>query len=358
MALDPEDRYMLGVYIIGGQQRHARTTLEGELGWYKYGKAMILKIEPETERVECRVEYVSPPDACAEDDPAILFKCGTLHENKLYVCTQTEILVYSVPTFQILERLSLPCFNDVHHVRPTSTDTLLVANSGLDMVLEITHDGEILRAWNTLGEDPWARFTKEIDYRRIASTKPHQSHPNQIFMIGDEIWATRFQQRDAICLTDSSKRIGIGSECVHDGLVHHGYVYFTTVDGRIVIANTETLMVEEVIDLNEMSPSDVLLGWCRGIFVDEGMVWVGFTRLRLTKFRENLSWVRWGFRKHLPTRIACYDLEHRQCIQEIDVQQHGLDAVFSIFPSEGVPETTPGTRDDLVVATPNNEQDR
>jgi hypothetical protein len=325
---------MSGLYVIGGQQRHARALLEGEPGWYKYHKGMILYVDRITGSAECQVEYVSPPDVCAAEEPAILFKCGTLNNGMLYVCTQTEILIYTVPGFQLLTRLSLPSFNDVHHVRPTPDGTLMVANSGLDMVLEITIDGQVLREWNMLGEDPWARFCKEIDYRRVASTKPHRSHPNHVFFIGDEIWVTRFQQRDAICLTDLSKRIQIGIELVHDGLVHDGYVYFTTVNGRIVIANTQTQAIEEVIDLNSMSPTDAILGWCRGILVEDGKAWVGFTRLRLTKFRENVSWVRWGFKQHLPTRVACYDLVHRRCLTEIDTQAHGLDAVFSIFPAE------------------------
>lgn len=323
---------MSHLYVVGGQQRHARTMTEHERYWYKYEKGIILEINAETEVVQKRLEYVSPADVRPEQEAAILFKSATLENGSLYACTQTEVLIYGLPDFELQKRLSLPCFNDVHHVRPTAFDTLIVANSGLDMVLEITMDGEILHAWNTIGEDPWSRFRMDIDYRRVASTKPHLSHPNQVFFIGDEIWVTRFQQRDAICVTDQTKRIEIGLELVHDGYVHGDYVYFTTVDGRIAVANTKTLAVEEVIDLNSMSSSDVLLGWCRGLLIHDGEAWVGFTRLRLTKFRENLSWVRWGFKSHLPTRIARYDLSRRCCVQEIDVQRYGLDAVFSLHP--------------------------
>jgi hypothetical protein len=325
---------MSNFYVVGGQQRHARALFEGEPGWYKYQKGVILEVDSVAESATRRMEYVSPPEVCADEEPAILFKCSTLHQERLYTCTQTEVLIYSVPDFRLLFRVSLPCFNDVHHVRPTSDGTLLVANSGLDMVLEVTMEGQVLHEWNTLGEDPWSRFSREIDYRRVASTKPHHSHPNQVFYIEDEIWVTRFQQRDAVCLNDLSKRIEIGIELVHDGVVHGGYVYFTTVNGRIIIANTQTRVIEEVIDLNDMSPADTILGWCRGILIQDEKAWVGFTRLRLTKIRENVSWVRWGFKQQPPTRIACYDLVQRSCLKEIDVQGYGLDAVFSVFPAE------------------------
>lgn len=325
---------MSGLYIVGGQQRRARALLEGEPGWYKYRRGIVLQVDPIAGLVECRADYVSPPELCAVDEPAILFKCGTLQDGKLYVCTQTEVLIFAVPDFTLLTHISLPCFNDLHHVRPMPSGTLLIANSGLDMVLEITIDGQILREWNTLGEGPWARFDRKIDYRRVASTKPHRSHPNQVFLIGDEIWATRFEQRDAICLTDPSKRIQIGTGLVHDGLVHDGFIYFTTVTGTIVIVNARTLMIEEVIDLNLISSPDAILGWCRGILVEDGKAWVGFSRLRLTKFRENVSWVRWGFKQHLPTRVVCYDLTRRAHVAGIELQSHGLDAVFSIFSAE------------------------
>ncbi len=323
------------LYVTGGQQRNARSMLEGDAYWYKYHKGLILEVDTVTGQAERRAEYVSPPDVCADEDPAILFKCGTMAGDKLYVSTQTEVLVYNLPDFTLGTYISLPCFNDVHHVRPSRDGHLLVANSGLDMVLEITSDGEVLRIWNTLGEDPWSRVTQEADYRRVTSLKPHRSHPNHIFYLGDEPWVTRFEQRDACSLTNPVKRIDIGIERVHDGHLFDGHLYFTTVNGCIAIANVETLQVEEVIDLNTIAPPDVVLGWCRGLLVEDGTVWVGFSRLRLTKIRRNISWVRQGFRQLLPTRIACYDLRRRTCITEIDLQEHGLDAVFSIFP---VPE--------------------
>ena len=106
---------------------------------------------------------------CADEDPAILFKCGTLDGDRLYVSTQTEVLVYSVPDFTLDAYVSLPCFNDVPiMLRPSRDGHLLVANSGLDMVLEITSDGEFLRLWNTLGEESgrgvrqWRRLSPGI----------------------------------------------------------------------------------------------------------------------------------------------------------------------------------------------------
>src|SRR5205807_8484581 len=112
----------------------------------------------------------------------------------------------------------------------------------------------------------------------------------------DEIWVTRFEQRDAISLTQPGRRIDIAIQRPHDGYLLGDSIYFTTVDGHIVQANRRTLKVENSYDLTKMSrPADQMLGWCRGLLpVDKRFLWVGFSRVRPTKFRENLAWVKRG----------------------------------------------------------------
>ena len=304
-------------------------------GWYDYQKGILLSVDTVSGHAEVVLEHVSPPDVTPAEQPAILFKSGTLVDDLLYVCTQTEVLVYRVPSFERVAYVSLPLFNDVHHVRPTPAGNLLVANTGLDMVVEVTMDGSVVQLWNVLGEDPWARFSPNTDYRTIKSTKPHMAHPNHVFYIGDEPWATRFEQRDAISLTEPTRRIEIGLERLHDGLVHDGKVYFTTVDGRVVIADAATLTVDEVVDLNEAHPPDMLLGWARGLFIDGDNLWVGFSRIRPTKFRENVGWVLRGLKRDYGTHIGCYNLRTRELIQQILVEPFGLSAIFGIYPADG-----------------------
>jgi hypothetical protein len=212
------------------------------------------------------------------------------------------------------------------------------------MVVEVTLSGEVVREWDVFDGKLWSRFSKEIDYRQGISTKPHKSHPNHIVLVDDEIWVTRFEQKDAICLNRPSRTLNrsiqIGKERVHDGFLHDGRLYFTTVDGSIVIANPATLQIEQVIDLTEMHDAETLLGWCRGIWVEGEMAWVGFTRIRPTKFREAVSWVRTGFKQSLQTHIACYDLAARRCVAEIDLEDQVFNAVFSIFPASATIEQT------------------
>jgi hypothetical protein len=325
------------LYVAGGQQRSLRSIRDGVDGWYEYQKGLILEIDVAQRSATTRVDYVTPFGARPVDDPAILFKSGTLVDNLLYVTTQTEVLVYRVPSFERVGYISVPFFNDVHHVRPTPDGNLLIANTGLDMVVEMTMSGDVVRMWNVLGEDPWGRFSPDVDYRLIKTTKPHLAHPNHVFHIGNEPWATRFEQRDAISLIDPSRRIEIGLERIHDGVVSGQHVYFTTVNGQVAIADVNSLQVVEIVDLTRAHPGDMLLGWARGALVQGDQIWVGFSRIRPTKIRENVGWVLRGLKRDFGTHVGCYDLRTGESLTQINLEPFGLSAVFGIY---AVPEVS------------------
>jgi hypothetical protein len=325
---------MSEIYVTGGELR--RSLFRPLKEWQSSRKAVIIRFDPETKSSRMLVNYASPPEVCAQDLPAILFKSASLAGGKLYTCTSTEVLVYSVPDFRLLHYVSLPCFNDLHHVCPTHEGNLLVVSTGLDLVVEVTLEGRVIREWNVLGEDPWARFSRDIDYRTVASTKPHRSHPNHVFLLEDEIWVTRHEQRDAISLTHPGRRIDIAVQRPHDGFRFGNFIYFTTVDGKVVLANSRTLHVETIHDLVPMSgPAEQLLGWCRGVLpLDDRFAWVGFTRVRPTKFRESLSWIKKGptyEQVRRPTHLALYDLYSGKIRDEIPLEPHSVGVVFSLL---------------------------
>ena len=201
------------MYISGGR---LRSTIFKKLEeWQSCDLASIIEIDAETNESTAQVQYVSPPEACPDELPAILFKSASIRGNNLYTCTSTEVLIYELPSFRLQHYISLPCFNDLHHVYPTSRGTLLVVVTGLDLVLEIEISGKVVREWSVLGDDPWARFSRQTDYRKVPTTKPHKSHPNHAFELDGEVWVTRLQQRDAICLTKSGPRIDIAVQRPH-----------------------------------------------------------------------------------------------------------------------------------------------
>lgn len=335
----PAQELPSALYVLGGRQR--KPTLNATEEWNQYEAALILEVDTRTGSAQVKAEHTSPPDARATDRSSVLFKAGSLVGDKMYTCTSTEVIVYDVPRFAIANYISLPCFNDLHHVVPDAAGNLLVTSTGLDLVVKVARDGRVLSEWSVLDEDPWTRFSRDIDYRKVESTKPHRSHPNFVFELDGHIWVTRFEQRDAICLSDRRQRIDIAIEAPHDGHVFGQYVYFSTVDGHVVLADRNSKQVERVVDLTAINGREILLGWCRGILCAQlDKVWIGFTRIRKTRFQENLFWLNHALRNRLlkkPTHVALYDLSAGACLQELDLERYGMNVVFSVFAAPHMP---------------------
>lgn len=325
------------LWVIGGEQKESLEENE----WHRFRAGVVLRVDLETGLPERVLEYQSPPENCPEDRPSHLFKAATVEGDTIWLCTQTEVLELSFPGFEIRRVISLPCFNDLHHVAPGPDGNLFVAVTGLDAVAEVTREGELVRLTDVLGGDVWSRFDRDVDYRKVPTTKPHRSHPNYVFFLDGQPWVTRFEQRDAVAVDPSRnghrEPFAVGIQGIHDGHVAGDRLVFTSVDGHVVTFDTKTGERRD-LDLNSlMEPGDDRpLGWCRGLLADgAGRAWVGFSRLRQTKLRQNLSWIRNGFRERLPTRIALYDLERPARLREINLEKAGLNAVFSIHGAAG-----------------------
>ncbi|HVR97717.1 MAG TPA: hypothetical protein VMW27_13945 [Thermoanaerobaculia bacterium] len=330
------------LWVVGGEQRVGFRQPEE---WSKFKTALVVRVEGD--RMERVLEYQSPPAHCPDEKPSFVFKAATVRGDTAWLCTQTEVLECGFPDFAVRRVISLPCFNDLHHVTPGPEGTLFVAVTGLDAVAELTPDGELIRLVSVLGGDVWDRFSRDVDYRKVPTTKPHQAHPNHVFFLDGEPWVTRFQQRDAVPVDRPAEtgRFPVGIQGIHDGHVHGGRLWFTTVDGHVVrfgVRLDQESAEKTVLDLNTLSlpDDDRPLGWCRGILpLDDRRAWVGFTRIRYTKLRQNLSWVRHGFRqseyhRNLPTRIALYDLDRPGLLEQVDLEGSGLGAIFSIHRAE------------------------
>lgn len=319
------------IYVIGGRQREDRSLLDRDDRWYGYDTGVILRVAPDG--VETMVEYRSRPDTHAEGDP-ILFKSATRRGNRLYCCTETELVVFTLPDFQVERHISLPVFNDVHHVVPTDRNTILAAVSGMESVMEIGADDQIVNDWNVLGEDNSVVRDPDVDYRLGVNTKPHRAHPNYVYEFDGEVWATRFELRDTAPVERPQDGIALGAERVHDGVVRDPSVFFTAVDGFVVEADLRRRAVVARHDLHDPADPDAILGWCRGLhFNDDDTCWVGFSRIRATRLRQTVSWIRTRGDTPAPTRIARYGSVNYVLQDSIDLEPFGVNAVFSIVPS-------------------------
>ncbi len=239
----------------------------------------------------------------------------------LLACTERELL-WLTRDGAVERRLSHPGFNDLHHAIEHD-GAVWVASTGADTVIEL-RDGE--SKVHHLAHPP---PPGDLRGRHL---KPHAVHPNHLFVWRGEVWVTCLHQGHARSLTSSGEVLAVDQERIHDGVVHDGRVWFTTVDGRVVATDGRQ---REVFDLNAIDGAGEPLGWCRGLAFDHRRVWVGFTRLRATRWRHHLAWARGMARGRVevtrrPTRVVGVDLASRRVVATISCEDRGLHAVFGV----------------------------
>jgi hypothetical protein len=295
---------------------------------FKYKEAFLILLDWERKKNQKVILYKSP-EIHREKSATHMFKTGTLLGTTLIVPTCTEILFIDIKNFLIQKTISLPSFNDLHHVNILK-DYLYIANTGAECIQVVNFEGRLLNEYPMAKNPTWKSFKEGTDLRFVGPTKPHETHINHVFFINEVPWVTRFQQRDAIALHDPSKKINLsfGNGKPHDGLVKGDFIYFTLTDGHIVIINKKTLKDEDIINLNSISENNLQLGWCRGIEVIDNNAFVGFSRIRKSKFRDYGSWILHG-KKKLPARISQYDIIGKKLINEVKIQSKGA-AIFTI----------------------------
>jgi hypothetical protein len=330
------DRQMVsrGIVVFGGVNS---VRPEADKAWAAYAGGVILILD-RNGNLDRRLVYDKRPGVLGDiPGVGVVVKSGCLDGSSAVICTTTDVMRVDLESGDVLAHCTHPKFNDLHHALPTTSGDLLVVSTGIDSVLRVSWSGELLQAWPMSDRAP-SMLEDPHDYRLVLSTKPHQVHPNHVFVTDSgQIYATRFAQQDAICITDSLRPFlepGIGN--LHDGLTRDGEVWFTGTSGIVSAVDAQSGRPVRTFDISSMLKSDRPPGWCRGLaFLDDDTVAIGFSRLRHTKFKENVKWIANKFGASSlsphPTRIVFFDIRNERVTGQVDLEQAGgMNAVFSI----------------------------
>lgn len=273
------------------------------------------------------------------ENPNLQFTAACVDGDTLWLPTDTEIYAYKLPNFSLISCYSHPCFNNVHSAHIIGGD-LVVTSTGLDNIVVMDkYNGNIKTILNTEGKDPWHRFSPEVDYRVIHSTKPHHSHPNYVFTLNNDLWVTRCTQEDAVCLSDMSKRIDVSqgsNTSIHDGVWWGDKLVFTRVDGTLAICDPESHEVLEKHDPYGRERNRPR-GWCRGLFIDGDMFYIGYSKLRKTKLTAKLKFISRGnfkYRNGNEALIIAYNMQTQQVERTYEFNSGAMDAIYGIMPYE------------------------
>lgn len=311
-----------------------------ELGEGKYyGCARLMRLDTTTGEIETLISIDTGNENTPAQHPNLEFTVGDVENGRLWLSMDTEVRCYAYPSLRLEQVYSHPAFHNIHSV-VVHGDQLYVTSTGLDMVVVLDKsDGRIVEYVNAEGKPTWHRFSPDTDYRKIHSTRPHDCHPNYVFWIDGEPWVTRCTQEDAVNLRDVRQRIDVSGKrrpiSVHDGVTRAGKIYFTTVDGAVVIADAASRTVADVVDLSELSGFVGLRGWCRGLYLEGDIAYVGFTRLRQTKRQEKLAWIRRLLDRGHPVEecsVLAVDLAKRKILADYRIPLGMLDAIYGVLP--------------------------
>lgn len=256
------------------------------------------------------------------------FAAGSYRAGRFYTCTLVEVVVFDVSTWAVQHVISLPTFNDLHHICATNSH-IAVVNTGLECVELLDYAGRVHRRYNLLDIDTWERFDRTVDYRTVKSTKPHEFHVNYVTEIDGQLWATRCIQKDVVNLDDPAQTFEIGVGNPHDGCLRGEHIYYTTTNNHVVVVDRYTKEVVDVLDIPKLAGRPERYGWCRGIEVVGDHAFVGFTRFRRSKWRSMGHWIK--YREDTPaSRIIQIDLRARRIVRECPFRDDPACSVFSI----------------------------
>ncbi len=298
----------------------------------RYDRAIIQIIDFDSRTVEQEIEY-KPEDPKRWPNVGLMFKGAYLYEDECWVVTNNEVVVYDRNNWTLKKVSTHPTFNDLHGVLPTA-EGYFVCNTGLDIVQQFDHSDKLVKTINVATTPTEDRFDLSDDYRNVASTKPHEVHPNQLFFHDGELWVTRCRLKSAAKVDDSSVSTAEFPAVCHDGLVIGNRIYFTTVRGHIMAVNKETLEIDLELDVNEVNDLNLTVGWTRGLAVDGQNAYLGNTALRESKSIEFAKWIKKkaGGRIRMGSAIVKVDLESQRVVDVFQFKKRAGAAIYSIIP--------------------------
>lgn len=307
---------------------------------FKYAKAVMQVLDWDSKKIIREISHKSSSENLGAG-LSQMFKGAMVDEGQCYVVSNTEVLRYDLNNWELTGLFTDESFNDLHGVLKTDAG-VYVCNTGLEIVQCITDLGSndvALNAEFNLAEVPtWHRFDKSTDYRAIPTTKPHEVHINHLFVLDGRLWVNLGSRRKAVCISDPELCIDMDAHfgenekvLCHDGLVKDDKIYFTSVNGSIIIVNRKTLKVEERLDLNAINTLNKDIGWTRGLEIVGNKAYVGITKVRHSKFKEYTRYLVTGERTSMPSSIIEVDLERRVITEVYEAQNYQGHGIYSII---------------------------
>ncbi|TVQ92683.1 MAG: hypothetical protein EA397_05875 [Deltaproteobacteria bacterium] len=247
---------------------------------------------------------------------------------ELWVPTRRAIVVLDPCTFRVIRHIDHPLFHDLHSVTDLGAGEVLVTSTGNELLLTLTTEGD-LRDVMTLGEPR----DLDRDYRGLPydEFKPHRVHPNHVTLWQGRRLVTGLRSATCTDLDDRSYQISFGGRMPHDGRLREGSLWFTTTCGSLVQIEPSRRTVVLDLRIVDLSGGEKLLGFCRGIEIEEDRIWVGLSRVRWSRWRSVAgdAWRALAGRP-TPARVVEIDLSRRCVVRTFDLPDAGGADIYGL----------------------------
>jgi len=224
-----------------------------------------------------------------------------LDDEYLIACDFNRLIKIDRNTLNIVNTYEDKEFNDLHSLS-VNNRRIYIANTGRDSIDVFTEQLEMLHRIDGLTNDEWQKRISGdyvVDGEYFDSTGlnisfhsrrgPDKWHFNHVFKapesLGGQTIATSFTARCLLDVNTLSPVSSILPKQPHDGFLYDGFIWVTTVSGQIYRAPLHfPFEFEMVLDLFKLAPYQ---GWCRGLLIVDGVMFVGLTSIFELSMRTN-----------------------------------------------------------------------
>lgn len=221
--------------------------------------------------------------------------------DRLYAGSWNAIYEIRKSNFELVRLISNPLMNDMHGIW-ADEECFITLLTGKDTVVISDHNGDVIEHF-TVAND-LSIFTdkdiEKVDWRFLGKQFRGATgvwHFNYVQRFGDEIWLTARNLNAFIVVNKKTRKSWIRSMnqktvvLLHDGLRYKDEYYFTSIDGKIIIAaeaDKASFSVREKIDEIGKFSRDMICevirleetefnrqpNWCRGLACADDVMYV------------------------------------------------------------------------------------
>lgn len=257
------------------------------------------------------------------------------HGDFLYAGSWNGVYEIKKSDFSLTRIITNALMNDMHGIC-VADECIVTVLTGKDAVVISDFDGKVIDHFSIAADLSLFKDVnlEDVDWRFVSKQFRGATglwHINYVQKFGDEIWLTARNLGAFIVVNLKSRKTHLRTMnqktavLLHDGILHNSEYYFTSIDGKIIIAadtqHARTNPREEIEGVENFSRDlicelirlkdtelDREPNWCRGIACHDNRMYVTIDGLYDTDLSFGLLGLSRDGKKHMEERLRWEDI--------------------------------------------------